>query len=55
MLAWAVSLLVWKFGHIEEKWEQGLTGVDPEFEGELERGLDLTLDDDLGLETQPST
>ena len=55
VLAWAVSLLVWKFGHIEEKWEQGLTGVDPEFEGELERGLDLTLDDDLGLETQPST
>jgi high-affinity nickel-transport protein len=47
VLTWLVALAVWRFGHIEEKWEAGLMGVEPVIEAALESGLELTLDDDL--------
>jgi high-affinity nickel-transport protein len=43
VVAWAVALLVWRLGRIEERWEAGLVGVDPLTEGELERELDREL------------
>ena len=49
VLTWVAALLIWKFGHIEEKWQAGLIGVDPATEAKLEAGMDLTLDDDLGV------
>lgn len=49
VLTWVLALIVWRVGRIEEKWEAGLLGVDPQLELELEQGLDLTLDDDLGI------
>jgi high-affinity nickel-transport protein len=47
VVIWAVALAVWHFGHIEEKWQAGLAGVDPHTEAELERTLDLTLAEEL--------
>jgi len=38
---------VWQFGRVEEKWQAGLAGVDPQVEAELERSLDLTLAEEL--------
>lgn len=52
--SWAVALLVWRFAHIEDKWEAGLTGIDPELEAEFEREINLTLADDFGFETAPA-
>ena len=45
-----MALAVWHFGRIEEKWEAGLAGVDPPTEAELERTLDLTLDEELAAD-----
>ncbi len=53
VLTWVVALAVWRFGHIEEKWEAGLAGISPAAEASLERTLDLTLDDELSLEPSP--
>jgi nickel/cobalt transporter (NiCoT) family protein len=50
VVTWVVALAVWHFGRIEEKWEAGLAGVDPMLEAELERTLDLTLDEELAAE-----
>ena len=50
ILSWIVALMVWKFGHIEEKWEAGMMAVDPELEAELQRGMELTLNEDLDVE-----
>jgi nickel/cobalt transporter (NiCoT) family protein len=50
VVAWAVALLVWRFGRIEEKWEAGLGTVDARTEAQLERELDLTLDQELAVE-----
>ena len=47
VVTWLAALAVWRFGRIEERWEQGRSGVAPELEERLEAGLDLTLDDDL--------
>ena len=47
VVTWIVALAVWHFGSIEEKWQSGLAGVDPETEAVLERTLDLTLDEEL--------
>jgi len=50
VLAWAVALLVWRVARIEERWESGLLGVDARTEAELERELDLTLEQELAAE-----
>ena len=56
VLTWIVALLVWKFGRIEERWSAGMMGVDPQLEASLEAGLELTLDEDLGVaEESPAT
>ena len=47
VVTWAVALAVWQFGRVEEKWQAGLAGVDPQVEAELERSLDLTLAEEL--------
>ena len=47
VVIWAVALAVWHFGRIEEKWQAGLAGVDPQAEAQLERTLDLTLAEEL--------
>jgi len=52
LLTWIVAILVWKFARIEEKWEAGLV-VNETTEARLERTLDLTLNEDLGLDVVP--
>ena len=47
VVTWAAALAVWQFGRVEEKWQAGLAGVDPQVEAELERSLDLTLAEEL--------
>jgi nickel/cobalt transporter (NiCoT) family protein len=50
VLTWIVALAVWHFGNIEEKWETGLVGVSPKTEARLEHSMDMTLDQDLGVQ-----
>ena len=50
ILSWIIALLVWKFGNIEQKWEAGMMAVNPDFEAELQRGMELTLDEDLSTD-----
>jgi high-affinity nickel-transport protein len=50
VLTWIIALAVWHFGNIEEKWESGLVGVSPKTETRLEKSLDMTLDEDLGVQ-----
>ncbi|HEY5031601.1 MAG TPA: HoxN/HupN/NixA family nickel/cobalt transporter [Actinomycetes bacterium] len=47
VVTWVVALAFWHFGHIEEKWQSGLAGVDAATEAELEHVLDLTLEEEL--------
>src|SRR3954447_20710831 len=42
VVTWLVALAVWRFGHIEEKWQAGLAGLGPQRELELEHALALT-------------
>jgi high-affinity nickel-transport protein len=44
---WAVALTVWHFGHIEDKWQAGLAGIDAKREAQLDLSLDLTLTEEL--------
>jgi high-affinity nickel-transport protein len=50
VLTWIVALAVWHFGNIEEKWETGLVGISPRTEARLEQSMDMTLDEDLGVQ-----
>ena len=50
VVTWIVALLVWRYGHIEEKWSAGLVGVDADTEELLERSLDVTLDEQLDID-----
>jgi high-affinity nickel-transport protein len=50
VVTWVVALAVWRFGHIEQKWQAGLAGVDRQREGELDRELELTLTDELSAQ-----
>jgi high-affinity nickel-transport protein len=52
VVVWVVALAVWHFGRIEEKWDAGLAGVDPQTEAQLEIELELTLDEEL--ESEPA-
>jgi high-affinity nickel-transport protein len=47
VVTWVVALAFWHFGHIEEKWQSGLAGVDAATEAEFEHVLDLTLEEEL--------
>jgi len=49
VLTWIIALLVWHFGNIEQKWEEGLAGVPAEAEAKLEQELDMSLEQDLGM------
>ena len=42
-----MALTVWHLGHIEDKWQAGLTGIDARREAQLELSLDLTLTEEL--------
>ncbi len=50
VLTWIIALAVWHFGNIEEKWETGLVGIDPSAERTLAARMDMTLDEDLGIQ-----
>jgi high-affinity nickel-transport protein len=47
VITWALALTIWHFGHIEDKWQAGLAGVDARREAQLELSLDLTLAEEL--------
>jgi high-affinity nickel-transport protein len=47
VVTWAVALTVWHLGHIEDKWQAGLAGIDAKREAQLELSLDLTLTEEL--------
>src|SRR4051794_18602642 len=42
VVTWLVALAVWRFGHIEEKWQAGLAGAGPQRDIEVEHALALT-------------
>ena len=46
-ITWIVALIVWHFGHIEEKWTAGLAKVDSPTEARLELVLDRRIEEDL--------
>jgi high-affinity nickel-transport protein len=35
VVTWGVALTVWHFGHIEDKWQAGLAGIDAKREAQL--------------------
>jgi high-affinity nickel-transport protein len=50
VVTWAIALAVWHFGHIEDKWQAGLAGIDANREAQLELSLDLTLTEELNAQ-----